>query len=130
MSEVPEGLADLLERALVAQVATVRPDGAPQSNPMWFDWDGEYLYFSHTTTRQKYRNVRHEPRIAVSIVDPESPYRYLEVRGTVERIDEDPTGEAFVRLAERYGNAGAQPPPDAADRVVFVVRPTVFSTQK
>src|ERR1044071_1737571 len=102
MSEVPEGLVDLLERPLVAQVATVRPDGAPQSNPMWFESDGEYLYFSHTTTRQKYRNVRREPRVAVSIVDPESPYRYLEVRGTVERIDDDPTGARFVRLAERY----------------------------
>ena len=129
MSAVPEGLRDLLERPLFAHVATVRPDGVPQSNPMWFGWDGEFVYLTHTKKRQKYRNVRHEPRVALSIVDPEVPYRYVEVRGVVERIDDDPNGSMYVRLAERYGNESPKVPADAPDRVVLVVRPTAFSTQ-
>jgi hypothetical protein len=63
--------------------------------------------------------------VAISIIDPENSYRYLEVRGVVERIDPDPTGAFFVELAERYDAPfGAGVPKDAADRVVFVVRPT------
>ncbi|MBH0779582.1 pyridoxamine 5'-phosphate oxidase family protein [Nocardia bovistercoris] len=63
--------------------------------------------------------------MSVSIVDPDNPYRYIEVRGVVERIDPDPTGAFFVTLNERYdGPFGPKDPTDAPDRVVFVVRPT------
>ena len=57
---------------------------------MWFDWDGELLRFTHTTKRQKYRNIAAHPKVAMSIVDPDNPYRYLEVRGDVEQIVPDP----------------------------------------
>ncbi|WYB33658.1 PPOX class F420-dependent oxidoreductase [Streptomyces sp. SM1P] len=77
---------------LFAHLATIRPDSTPQVNPMWFGWDGEYLYFTNTTTRYKYRNVTQHPVVSVSINDPEQPYRYLEIRGSVERIDPDPEG--------------------------------------
>jgi PPOX class probable F420-dependent enzyme len=128
MAEVPEGYVDLLERPLLAHLATSRPDGTVQVNPMWFDWDGEVLRFTHTSKRQKYRNVQKHPQVAVSIADPDNPYRYLEVRGEVDDIQPDPTGSYYTHLAERYDAPwGAQAPPDAADRVVFVVRPTGFS---
>jgi PPOX class probable F420-dependent enzyme len=129
MVAVPDGYADLLERPLLGHLATTRPDGSVQVNPMWFDWDGERLRFTHTAKRQKYRNVRHDPRVAVSIADPDNPYRYLELRGVVEGIEEDPSGAYYVHLAERYNAPwGNRPPPDAADRVVFLVRPTGSST--
>lgn len=125
---IPEGYEDLLERPLFAHLATVRPDGAPQANPMWFVWDGELAWFTNTDTRQKYRNVAHEPRVAFSIHDPDNPYRYLEVRGVVERIDPDPEAELFVALAQRYGT-GMGVPGDAPHRVKYGVRPTSFSRQ-
>ena len=87
MVEIPEGYESLLERPLYGHLATMRPDGNPQVNPMWFAWDGELLRFTHTTKRQKYRNFEANPNIAMSIVDPDNPYRYLEVRGIVEEID-------------------------------------------
>ncbi|WP_127506337.1 PPOX class F420-dependent oxidoreductase [Actinoplanes solisilvae] len=125
---VPGEFLDLLERPLIAHLATVRDDGAPQVNPMWFSWDGEYIRFTHTNFRRKYRNVTANPVVSLSIVDPANPYRYLEVRGVVERIDADPAGAFFVELAERYDAPfGATPPPDAAARVIFVVRPTATS---
>src|SRR5258707_3092152 len=92
MAAIPTDLLDLLERPLYAHLATTRPDGTVQVNPMWFDWDGELLRFTHTTKRQKYRNVTTHPQVAMSIVDPDNPFKYLEVRGDVERIVPDPKG--------------------------------------
>jgi PPOX class probable F420-dependent enzyme len=129
MSVIPDSHADLLDRPLYGHLGTVRPDGQPQVNPMWFSYDGEFLYFTNTKTRQKYRNVAADPRISLSINDPDEPYRYLEVRGRVERIDPDPTAKLFADLAARYGMHLDGPPADAADRVVIVVRPERVSFQ-
>ncbi len=126
---IPETHADLLERPLFAHLGTVRPDGMPQVNPMWFAWDGTFLRFTNTTRRRKFRNVTAEPRVAVSINDPDQPYRYLELRGRVERIEPDPDAAFFGQLAQRYGLELDGPPGDALDRVVFVVRPEATSSQ-
>lgn len=126
---IPESHIDLLTRPLFAHLATIRPDGMPQVNPMWFSWDGAHLRFTNTTKRRKFRNVSFEPRVAVSINDPDRPYRYLEVRGRVERIDPDPTAAFFGELAQRYGMRLDGPPDDAADRVIFVVAPEAVSSQ-
>ena len=107
----------------------VRPDGTPQVNVMWFDWDGELLRFTHTTKRQKYRNVTGHPEVAMSIADPDNPYKFLEVRGIVEEIVPDPTGEFYLKLNDRYDGPLTEPPADAPDRVILVVRPTAFSKQ-
>jgi PPOX class probable F420-dependent enzyme len=107
----------------------MRPDGSPQVNPMGFDWDGELLRFTHTTKRQKYRNVTANPHVAMSISDPDNPYRYLEVRGLVEEIVPDPTGAFCLHLNDRYSGPLTGPPPDKADRVILVVRPTGYSRQ-
>ena len=121
-------LADLLDRPLYAHLATVRPDGTPQVNPTWFRFDGEYLWLTTTSKRQKNRNWQFQPAVALSITDPGQPSRYLEVRGRVERIIPDPDGAEFVRLAERYGMAQG-PPPDAAERVAVAIRPLRATTQ-
>jgi PPOX class probable F420-dependent enzyme len=125
---IPQSVADLVERPLYAHLATVRPDGTPQVNPTWFRFDGEYLWLTTTTTRQKSRNWHVQPAVALSIADPDRPYRYLEIRGRVERIFPDPQGAEFVRLAERYGLPQG-PPPDAADRVAVAIRPQHTTTQ-
>src|SRR5258708_28012744 len=82
----PASHQDLLDRPLFAHLATVRPDGAPQSGLMWFAWDGQRARFSHTRTRQKLRNLAYEPRVSFHLVDPDNPYRTLEIRGPVESI--------------------------------------------
>ena len=56
-----------------AHLATIGPDGSPQSSPMWFLWDGAYIKFTHTTNRKKYQNIQRDPRIAVSIIDRDDP---------------------------------------------------------
>jgi PPOX class probable F420-dependent enzyme len=127
--DVPDGYEHLLDLPLYGHLATVRPDGTPQVNPMWFAWDGELLRFTHTTKRQKYRNIAAQPAVAMSVSDPDNPYRYLEVRGVVEEIVPDPTGAFYLHLNDRYSGPLTEAPADAKDRVIVVVRPTGFSQQ-
>ena len=124
-STLPASHADLLEKPLFAHLATVRPDGAPQSSVMWFVWDGEVVRFTHTSARQKFKNVKHEPRVAFSVADPENPYRFLEVRGEVVSIEPDTPDAAFYQsLQQRYGQS--YPITDADVRVILTVQPTGF----
>ena len=120
---VPPAYLDLLERPLIGHLATVSSNGRPQANPMWFGWDGSRLCFTHTNTRRKYEQLKANPHLALSVVDPDNGYRYLEVRAVVEAIEDDPTGASYAGLSARYGRGG-EPPPDAATRVVLVARPT------
>ncbi len=123
-AQIPEELRDLLDKKGFAHLATLRPDGSPQSTPMWYGFDGGTLLFSTTTGRQKYRNVTANPQVAVSILDPEDPYRYLEIRGVVTQIDDD-EGNAFINsMAKKYRDLDVYPWDGPGDhRVVMRVTP-------
>jgi PPOX class probable F420-dependent enzyme len=124
-TELPDRFRDLLERPLFAHLATVRPDGSPQSSVMWFAWDGSRLRLTHTRTRQKFANLAGEPRVALSIADPDDPYRTLEVRGRVETVEDDDQQASFYKgLQTRYGMD--YPVLDAAVRVIVTIRPETF----
>lgn len=123
-SVIPETHRDLLDSTALAHVATIGPEGEPQVNPVWFDWDGELVRFSQTTTRQKFRNVQRDPRVALSIVDPENPYRYLEIRGNVVEVEPDPDRAFINKMAKKYLGEDVYPwhrPGD--ERNVIVVKP-------
>jgi PPOX class probable F420-dependent enzyme len=121
----PESHADLLEKPTFAHLATVRPDGSPQSSVMWFDWDGEKIRMTHTKTRQKFKNLADDPRVALSIADPEDQYRFLEVRGVVETVEDDDEQASFYKsLQQRYGVD--YPVRDAAVRVVLTISPEKY----
>jgi PPOX class probable F420-dependent enzyme len=102
MVEIPQAYVDLLKTATPAHIATIGPKGEPHNTPVWFDWDGNYIRFSQTRARQKFRNIQREPRVALSIVDPNNPYRFLEIRGKVVRIEEDPNLHFLNALTKRY----------------------------
>jgi PPOX class probable F420-dependent enzyme len=119
---IPDDLRDLVDRPLFAALGTVRPDNTVQVNPMWFDFDGERLRFTHTTYRAKYRNLQANPSMSLLVIDPDDPQRYVELRGALDKIEPDPEGDFYVHLGRRYGDADQAPPPDAADRVVLFMR--------
>ena len=126
---VPDKNVDLLEKPVVAHLATVRPDGDLQSNPVWFEWDGSRVRISQTRARQKTQNMEKDPHVALSITDPENPYRYVELRGVVEDIADDPDRAFIDGLSERYLQQTPYPnhrPED--ERVVVTIRPTGAST--
>jgi PPOX class probable F420-dependent enzyme len=122
----PQSHADLLSRPVYAHLATVRPDGAPLVNPMWFLWDEAQgvIKLTHTKRRSNYRFIQSEPRVALEISDPNDPLRYLQIRGVVEAIDDDPTGAFYEVLRKRYSGTGEMS--DREYRVVITVRPTAF----
>lgn len=126
---IPESHEDLLSQKGFAHVATIGPDGAPQSNPVWYDWDGEHVRFSQTRTRQKVHNLERDPRFALSILDPENPYRYLEIRGRVVAVEPD-TDNAFIdSLAKKYIDQDHYPWHQPGDeRVVMKVLPEHATT--
>src|SRR6202012_1283207 len=119
-SPIPADYRDLLERPVYGHLATARPDGGVQVNPMWFEFDGEFIQVTKTKARQKSRNLEANPAAALSIIDPDQPYRYLEVRGVLDHVEPDPEGAFYRQLARRYG---------AADRVILYIRPTTTSHQ-
>lgn len=120
---IPDSHKDLLDRTGFAHLATVGSSGYPQSTPMWYLWDDGKLKFSTTKDRAKYRNLRRNPRVAVSIQDPAQPYRYLQVRGTVAAIDDDPELKFIDVLAKKYLGVDEYPnkQPDEERVVVSVV---------
>jgi PPOX class probable F420-dependent enzyme len=123
--ELPETYADLLEGPNFAHLATVRPDGSPQSSVMWFDWDGSRVRMTHTKTRQKFANLEKDPRVSLSIADPKDPYRFIEVRGVVESIaDDDATASFYKQLQARYGMDYEVP--DASVRVIITIKPEMY----
>ena len=124
MANLLQEFADLLHSTVLAHIATIGPKGEPQCTPVWFDWDGNTLRFSQTTTRQKFRNLQREPRLALSMVDPNNPYRSLEIRGKVVRIEEDPDLHFLNALTKRYLGRDTYPfHQPGVEHFVLVVQP-------
>lgn len=126
---IPESHADILDKQAFASIATIGPNGEPQNNPVWFGWDGSRIRFSQTTTRQKYRNTRVDRRVSLSILDPDDPYRYLEVRGVVVDVEDDGDLTFINSMARKYLGLDRYPWHQPTDeRIVIVVQPTHTTT--
>jgi len=122
---IPPAFLDLVTtKKAFANLATVMPNGSPQVTPVWFDFDGRYLRVNSARGRVKDKNMRRDPRVALSILDPDNPYRYLEIRGRVIKITEDGAVEHTNLLAKKYLGAERNPSrrPDQV-RVVYVIEP-------
>ena len=125
--EIPESHRDLLDKKSFAHIATLGPHGEPQSTPVWCGLVGGRVVFSNTKGRQKYRNLVRDPRIALSIVDPDNPYRSLEVRGDASIVD-DPDKAFINEMANKYiGQDYPWSTPDE-QRVIIQVTPEHVTT--
>ena len=85
---IPQQFQDLLTKKAFAHLGTIMPDGSPQVTPVWFDFDGNHVRVNSAKGRVKDKNMRRDGRVALAIMDPENPYRYLAVRGRVEEVAE------------------------------------------
>ncbi|TCJ21943.1 PPOX class F420-dependent oxidoreductase [Microbacterium sp. PI-1] len=119
--EIPDHLIQLLERPVYGVLGTVGRGDTAQTSPMWFEFDGDCIRFTHTTKRAKYRNLQRNPSMSFSVYDPENPYRYIEVRGRLVEATPDPTGAFYQQLSRRYGTENPPAPADAAGRVILVM---------
>src|SRR5258708_34258994 len=104
MTEIPEIYLDLLlEKRAFAHLATVMPDGSPQNTPVWFDYTDGKIRVNSARGRVKTRNMQLGAKVALSILDPDNPARYVQLRGTVARVRHDEVVAAQLeRLTHKY----------------------------
>jgi PPOX class probable F420-dependent enzyme len=111
---IPERFHDLFEKRTFAHFATSMPDGTPQVTPVWVDYDTEtgHLLINTERRRRKEKNVQRDPKVGVSMVDPDDPYRFVSVRGAVVELDEEGADEHIDALAKRYFDVEEYPSRD------------------
>ena len=104
MTSIPREYMDLIERPIVVSLATVNEDGQPQVTPVWVDYDGETVRVNSAAGRRKVENMQERPQATVLWIDPENPYRWMEVRGTVVEITAEGGVEHINALSAKYRN--------------------------
>jgi len=103
MAAIPVKYLDLLQqKKAFANLATLMPDGSPQVTPVWFDYTGGVIRVNTAKGRVKARNLKIGSPVALSIMDPDEPYRYLQIRGRVRRALEEGADAHIDSLAEKY----------------------------
>jgi len=103
MAIIPEKYLDLLQqKKAFANLATIMPDGSPQVTPVWFDYTGGMIRVNTAKGRVKARNLREGTPVAMSILDPDEPYRYIQIRGRVKRVSEQGADRHIDALAKKY----------------------------
>lgn len=123
-SVIPESFNDLFEKKVFAGLATLMPSGSPQVTPVWIDYDGENVVFNTAVGRQKDKNLQADGRVALSLTDPENPYRYLEVRGTVVERTLDGADDHINKMAKKYLGQDVYPFRQPGEvRVIYKIKP-------
>lgn len=121
---IPDNFKDLFGKKAFAHLGTMMPDGSPQVTPVWCDFDGTYIRINSAKGRVKDKNMRREPKVSLAIIDPENPYRYMEVRGKVTEVTETGADESINHLAKKYLGVDKYPYGQPGEvRVLYKVRP-------
>lgn len=103
MAAIPEKYLDLVDKKKAfASLATVMPDGSPQVTPVWVDYKGGAIRVNTAKGRVKARNMKEGSRVALAILDPDNPYRHIQVRGRVKRVTEQGADAHIDALAKKY----------------------------
>jgi PPOX class probable F420-dependent enzyme len=121
---IPDDYRDLFEKQTFAHVATVMPDGTPHVTPVWIDYDEERdrVLVNTERGRQKCRNAERDPKVGLSMTDPDDPYRALSIMGEVEAVTTEGAREHIDELSRRYFGED-YPSEIRTERVLLVIRP-------
>ena len=95
-------LEKFLKEPVFCQIATLMPDGSPQITQVWVDTDGQHILVNTCDGRQKYRNVKRDPRVALNIVDTANAWRVASIRGRVVEMTRDGADASIDALAKKY----------------------------
>jgi len=125
VAKIPESHIDLLDRPILVSLATVQPDGQPQVTPVWADVENGLVRVNTAAGRRKYKNLVDRPQATILAVDPENPFRFMEIRGKVVRHTADTGVEVIDKLAKDYTGADVYPGHTPEEtRVTFYIEPT------
>lgn len=128
-TQIPESHKDLLGESTLATLTTVSDDGQPQSTVLWKKWDGETIQFSTLGTRKKAQNLEDNAKVSVMIIDPQNPYRYLELRGKAEVTRNgafdfvDELAKMYTGKDNFYGDVAPAENKATDDRIIIKVKP-------
>lgn len=125
MATIPEQYRDLVDsKKALAHLATIMPDGSPQVTPVWFDHAGGVIRVNSAKGRVKSRNMTEGAKVALSIVDPDNGYRYIQIRGQVSKVTEQ-GGDAHIdALAHKYLGVDKYPYRSPNEvRMIFEITP-------
>jgi PPOX class probable F420-dependent enzyme len=126
---IPDKFRDLFQKRAFANLATLMPDGRPQVTPVWVDYDGSRILVNTAKGRVKDKNMRRDPRVSVSISDPDNPYRYVEVRGKVSEVTENGADAHIDKMAKKYLDKDKYPFRQPGEvRVIFKITPEKTSS--
>lgn len=126
---LPQTYLDLFHKKAFGVLTTLMPDGSPQTQPVWVDYQDGNVWVNSAEGRQKDKNVRRDPRVAVAIIDPDNPYRYLEVRGKVEEITNEGASAHIDKMAKKYLGQDKYPYAQPGEkRVLYKIKPHKFHT--
>jgi len=121
---IPDQFKDLFTKVAFAHLATLMADGSPQVTPVWCDYDGAHVVVNSAKGRVKDKNMRRDGRVALSILDPDNFYRYLEIKGTVIEITEAGADAHIDKLAKKYLGVDKYPYRAPGEvRVIYKIRP-------
>lgn len=123
MATIPATHEDIFETAPIATIASFLPSGHPQVTPVWVDYDGEHVLVVTRKGARKHENVKHDPRVTVTAIDPEDRHRYVEIRGEVEVLTEEGARAFSDRMARRYWGVEENPIAPDRPRVLLKIRP-------
>ena len=125
MAVIPDAYLDLLtQKKTFAELATVMPDGSPQVTPVWFDYTNGLVRVNTAKGRVKQRNMKEGSPVALSIMDPDNPYRYIQVRGKVSRMTEQGANAHIDSLAKKYLDKDKYPFAQPGEvRVLYEITP-------
>lgn len=129
MAEIPAAFTDLTEKKAFANLATLMPDGTPQVTPVWFDVANGRIRVNTAKGRVKARNMQEGSPVALSIVDPDNPYRYMQIRGRVVRVTQQGADAHIDALTRKYLGKDKYPFRQAGEeRILFEIEPGAVQT--
>jgi PPOX class probable F420-dependent enzyme len=129
MAEIPAAFRDLTEKKAFANLATLMPDGSPQVTPVWFDVANGRVRVNTAKGRVKARNMQDGSHVALAILDPDNPYRYMQIRGRVVRTTEQGADAHIDALAKKYLGKDKYPFRQAGEvRVMYEIEPVAVQT--
>ncbi len=130
MTKIPETHLDLITGPVYAVMTTVASNGQPENTVVWCSWDGDHILVNTAAGRRKHENVRKHPRVALTVMDPADPYRWLDVRGIVDDIvpDQDYANiNAHAKLYDGvesyYGGSAPLSKRGTEERLILKIRP-------
>ncbi len=132
MSAALEPWRDLLEsKKTFAHIATLMPDGTPQSTPVWIDYKNGKVLVNSAKGRVKVRNLKEGSPVAISITDPDNPYRYVQIRGQVTKVTEQGADKHIDSMAKKYLGKDKYPFAKPGEvRVLFEIEPSKVGGNK